>query len=92
MKISSSWGSGKTSRKRKRTVLRTKIRWDVLGLQDPARMGATQSMEDIRSQIISMASQGLGAHSRPGKKDAPAQSAADATASARKRRRGTAAQ
>lgn len=90
MKISTSWGAGKTSRKRKRTVLRTKIRWDVLGLQDPERMAATPSMEDIRSQIISMASQGLEAHSRSGQKDAPRQSSTDATASTRKRRRSAA--
>lgn len=90
MKISSSWGTGKTSRKRKRTVLRTKIRWDVLGLQDPGRLEAAPSMEDIRSQIISMASQGLGAHSRSGQKTAPAQSAAGVTASTRKRKRSTA--
>jgi len=90
VKISSSWGSGKTSRKRKRTVLRTKIRWDVLGLQDPGRIEAAPSMEDIRSQIISMASQGLGAHSRSGQKTVPAQSAAGVTASTRKRKRGTA--
>ena len=88
MKISSSWGTGKTSRKRKRTVLRTKIRWDVLGLQSPGHIETARSMEDIRSQIISMASQGLGAHSRSGQKTAPPQSAAGITASTRKRKRG----
>jgi hypothetical protein len=53
-------------------------------------MAATPSMEDIRSQIISMASQGLEAHSRSGPKDAPRQSSTDATASTRKRRRNAA--
>jgi hypothetical protein len=51
-------------------------------------MEAARSMEDIRSQIISMASQGLGAHSRSSQKTAPAQSAAGITASTRKRKRG----
>lgn len=88
MKISTSWGNGKTSRKRKRTILRTKIRWDVLGLQDPRRLSEATSMEDIRSQIISMASQGLGAHSSSSQKDAPRKSAGGATASTRKRQRG----
>jgi hypothetical protein len=90
VKISTSWGSSKTLRKRKRTVLRTKIRWEVLGLQDPERMAATPSMEDIRSRIISMSSQGLEAHSRSLKKEAPGRSATDATASAHKRRRNAA--
>jgi hypothetical protein len=53
-------------------------------------MEAAPSMEDIRSQIISMASQGLGAHSGSGQKTAPAQSASGVTASTRKRKRGTA--
>lgn len=87
MKISTSWGAGKSSRRRKRTVLRTKIRWDVLGLQDPEAMATTPSMEFIRRQIISMASQGLEAQSRSSQKDASRQPSTDATASTRKRRR-----
>jgi hypothetical protein len=61
VKISTSWG---TSRKRKRTVLKTKLRWDLLGLQDPAHAASTRSMEAIRRQIISAASQGLGTDAR----------------------------
>ncbi|MGQ0666076.1 MAG: hypothetical protein ACT4O4_03495 [Nitrospiraceae bacterium] len=88
MKISTSWGTGKGSRKRKRTVSKTKIRWDLLGLQDPGRMASTPSMEDIRSQIISMSSQGLGAASRSDVKNVSGHSATNAAASTRKRRRG----
>lgn len=87
MKIYSSWGDGKTSRKRKQTALKAKIRWDVIGLQDPKLMTTTPSMEYIRSQIISMASEGLEAHLHPGENNAPRNPSADATASIRKRRR-----
>lgn len=84
------WGTGKTSRKRKRTVSKTKIRWDLLGLQDPARTASTPSIEDIRCEIISLASRGLGqgAGSRSDVKDSSSRSGARATSSTRKRRRG----
>lgn len=87
MKIYSSWGAGKTSRKPKRTTLKAKIRWDVIGLQDPKLQDATPSMEYIRSQIISMASQGLGAHLHSDEKTAPRKPSANTAASIRKQRR-----
>lgn len=90
MKAFSSWGTGKTSRKRKRTTLKTKIRWDVIGLQDPELLTTTPSMEDIRSQIISMASHELESHVRSRQKDAARQPSTDAAASLRKRRRSAA--
>jgi len=92
VKIYSSWGAGKTSRKPKRTVLKAKIRWDIIGLQDPKLMAATPSMEDIRSQIISMANQRLEAPLHSAEKTAPRKPSpkpsADVQASALKRRRG----
>jgi hypothetical protein len=89
VKISSSWGTGKNARNRKRTVLRTKIRWDRLGLQDPDDMSPAPSMEYIRSQIISMANQGLEASARlrADAKDGPLQSVTSKTVSTNKRRR-----
>ena len=86
----SSWGTGNTSRKRNRTTLKAKIRWDVIGLSDPKLMTAPPSIEDIRSQIISMASHGLAAPLPSGKKNAPRKPSADATASIRKQRRSAA--
>ena len=85
MKMLSSWGSSKTSRKGRRTVMKTKIRWELLGLQDPADQNA-QSIEDIRRQVSSLASRGLGSGTR-------SRSKADNTTepseqSAGKRRRG----
>lgn len=84
------WGTGKASRKRKRSVSKLKIRWHLLGLQDPACAASTPSIKDIRCEIISMASRGLGqgARSRSDVKGASGRSGADATLSTRKRRRG----
>ena len=84
------WGTGKTSRKRKRTVRKTKIRWHLLGLQDPAHTALRPSIEDIRYEVISMASRGLGqgARSRSDVKDASRGSGTRAIPSTHKRRRG----
>jgi hypothetical protein len=66
------WGNSKTSRTRKRAPSKPKIRWDVLGLQDPARTASTRSIEDIRSEVLSLASRGLraGTRARSDAKDA----------------------
>jgi hypothetical protein len=56
--MNTSWGT-KASHRRKRAIRRTKVRWDLLGLQDPERTPSTTSIEDIRRQITSAASQGL---------------------------------
>lgn len=90
MKMSTVWGSNKAMRKRKRTVPKTKIRWDVLGLQDPDLEGPSPSIEDIRRQVTSLASRGLGpgTRSRSGHDNSPDRAVANATAPTRKRRRG----
>lgn len=90
MKISTSWGSSKTSRKGRRTVLKTKIRWERLGLQNPDLTGPSLSIEDIRRQVTVMASRGLGpgTRSRSAAKIQPEQAGPDTPASPRKRRRG----
>jgi hypothetical protein len=56
--MNTSWGT-KASHRRRRAIRRTKVRWDLLGLEDPERATSTTSIEDIRRQIISAASQGL---------------------------------
>lgn len=53
-----SWGT-KASPRRKRAIRRTRVHWDLLGLQDPARISSAPSIEDIRRQIISASSHGL---------------------------------
>jgi hypothetical protein len=56
--MNTSWGT-KASHRRKRAIRRTKVRWDLLGLQGPERTISAMSIDDIRRQIISAASQGL---------------------------------
>jgi hypothetical protein len=92
MNISSSWGSSKTSRKGRRTVTKTKIRWDVLGLQGPVRDSPSTSIEEIRRQVTSMASHGLdpGMRSRSALSSRPNHTAPKASAPTKKPPRSTA--
>jgi hypothetical protein len=52
------WGT-KSPHQRRRVVLRTKVRWEMLGLQDPTQLSSSPSIEDIRRQISLAARQGL---------------------------------
>jgi hypothetical protein len=90
MKMSTVWGGNKAARKRKRPVQKLKIRWDVLGLHDASKDGPSRSMDDIRRQVTSLASQGFGPEttSRSTTKDALARSAANSVKPSAKRRRG----
>jgi hypothetical protein len=63
MKISTVWGGNK-ARKRKRPVQKLKIRWDVLGLQPASSDESSRSIEDIRRQVTSLASNGFGQETR----------------------------
>jgi hypothetical protein len=56
--MKTSWGM-KSKNRQRRVVLRTKVRWEKLGLQDPAGSSSAPSIEDLRRQIASAASQGL---------------------------------
>jgi hypothetical protein len=56
--MKTSWGT-KAPLRRKQAILRTKVRWERLGLEDPAQSPSALSIEDIRRQITSAASQGL---------------------------------
>lgn len=56
--MNTSWGA-KAPHRRKRVVLRTRVRWEILGLQDPALSSSSPSIEDLRRQIASAASSGL---------------------------------
>lgn len=47
------------SHKSKHGTRKTKVRWDVLGLQDPAVTSLIPSIEDIRRQVISASNYGL---------------------------------
>jgi hypothetical protein len=56
--MSTTWGTPRP-RRRKRAGLRTKVRWEKLGLQAPTQLASALSIEDIRRQITSAARQGL---------------------------------
>lgn len=60
MKMSTVWGGNKAARRRKRPVQKLKIRWDVLGLHDASKESQARSIDDIRRQVTTLASQGLG--------------------------------
>ena len=79
--MKTSWGANAPYR-RKRVVPRTKVRWEILGLQDPAQSSSSPSIEDLRRQITSAASSGLSSDtlSRSGQKDVRPQSRPKATA------------
>jgi hypothetical protein len=68
--MNASWGA-KAPHRRKRVVLRTRVRWEILGLQDPALSSSSPSIEDLRRQITSAASSGLSSEtlSRSDQKD-----------------------
>jgi hypothetical protein len=90
MKISTVWGGNK-ARKRKRPVQKLKIRWDVLGLQPTSSEESSRSIEDIRRQVTSLASNGFGQETRlrsVSKESRPRSAASNVQAAKPKRRRG----
>jgi hypothetical protein len=90
MKMSLGWKVGRAARKRILPSSKPKIRWDVLGLQDPAEAVSSVSMEDIRRQVSSLASRGFGAgtRSRSVPKDSEPVVTHEPILQERKRRRG----
>lgn len=80
------WGT-KTPHQRRRVVLRTKVRWEMLGLQSPTQSSSAPSIEDIRRQISLAARQGLhsGTVSRSQQKNERAKPDAKVSVTTRKR-------
>ena len=54
----------KGSSRRRGSTHKWKVRWEVLGLQDPAVISGTTSIEDVRRQIISASNHGLSPETR----------------------------
>lgn len=54
----------KVSQKRRGSTHKWKVRWDVLGLPDPAVTSGTPSIEDVRRQILSASNYGLSPETR----------------------------
>lgn len=89
--MNTSWGA-KASHRRKRVVLRTKVRWEVLGLQDPAQSSSSPSIEDLRRQISSAASSGLSSDTLSRSRQTDVRPKLRPKAAAANRKRGAASQ
>ena len=57
MKLSFQWGS--TTQTKKRVVRQPKIRWELLGMVDPAEEKKSVSIEEIRRRVVLMSDQSL---------------------------------
>ena len=90
MKISMNWPGNRPTHKKKRARHKPKIRWQLLGLTDPAEEDTSVSMDEIRRQVVIMSHRGIGqgARSRPDVRNAPIDGVHDQADPKRKRRRG----
>lgn len=64
MKISGRWPGNASKNKIKRVIRKPKIRWQALGLADPADKHAALSMDDIRREVATLSSRGFGQGAR----------------------------
>lgn len=90
MKMSMSWRSNKQLEKKKRVRSKPKIRWQQLGLSDPAEKQTAMSIDEIRRQVLMLSSRGLGqgVRARPNAQRAEVNAIDDHAEPGRKRRRG----
>lgn len=64
MNLSSAWKDRRAGKKKKKSVHKPKIRWQLLGLTDPDSVDTTSSIETIRREVSSLASHGFGSDTR----------------------------
>jgi hypothetical protein len=64
MNLSTAWNDRKAGKKKKRSVHKPKIRWQLLGLSDPDLHDNTSSIEIIRLGVSLLASHGIGSDTR----------------------------
>lgn len=90
MKISGRWPSNASKNKTKRVIRKPKIRWQALGLADPADKQSAMSMDDIRREVATLSSRGFGqgARSRAMGQDPRSADGSGASEGMKKRRRG----
>jgi hypothetical protein len=55
MNLPSVWKDRRAGKKKKKSVHKPKIRWQLLGLTDPRSVDSTSSIEAIRQEISSLA-------------------------------------
>jgi hypothetical protein len=90
MKMSSTWKSGKTGKKKHRPTSRLKIRWELLGLANPHEAATPTSIETIREQVSALTRDGFGLESRASETlpHSPGRGRNTSKAGARAKRRG----
>lgn len=90
MKTTMSWRGNKKTDRGKRTRQKPKIRWQHLGLKDPAEESPATSMDEIRRQVVTLSSRGLGhaVRFRPVAQSGPATDASNHGEPGRTKRRG----
>ena len=90
MKITMSRPGNKHTHKKKRVRHKPKIRWQLLGLADPADEHTSISMDEIRRQVVMMSGMGLGqaVRPRPGARSAQGNGSHDPAEPGLKRHRG----
>jgi len=64
MNLASVWKDRRAGKKKKKSVHKPKIRWQLLGLTDPNSIDSTSSIETIRKEVSSLARHGLGPDTR----------------------------
>jgi len=64
MNLSSVWKDRRAGKKKKKSVHKPKIRWQLLGLTDPNSIDTTSSIETIRQEVSSLASHVFGNDTR----------------------------
>lgn len=91
MNTSGAWRKNKSAHKAKRVRHKPKIRWDQLGLSDPEVGTVPVSMEEIRKQVVALASHGFGqgTRSRSAPEKVRGRGPAELPASRRSQRRAT---
>ena len=90
MKTMMNWRGNRKTDRAKRVREKPKIRWQYLGLTDPAEESAAPSMAEIRRQVVTLSSRGLGhsVRSRPIAQSGPANGANTHGEPGRTKRRG----
>jgi len=89
MNIATVWKGSNARKKKTRSRIKPKIRWELLGLSDPDLVEPT-AIETIRREVSSLASRGLehGTHSGSTEQDPKGRGGNRQSAGKRVRRRG----
>jgi hypothetical protein len=87
MRLSGGWRSNTDRKNRARATRKPRVRWEVLGLQNPLAARLMTSMDDIRQQALSLASSELKQGTRSPMAERDSKATTHASDSNNKRRR-----